>query len=364
MKRSSTSVCFFKLILALIYVSVAGCVGGEVKNEFFAGVVTKNGSTIGYHDSRRWKDHTPDIDLRSGVGSPDFYIIKSKYEFLKITIASMQTNDSKPRINQNRLLKELDTIYAFASLGDHIARERIDLLFETVIDAYPKDIPMAQYNLGLIYMNLRRYDEARQWLTLSAKQGFEFANDRLMEIPLSEGAYEKTELKPGPATDEVQREAERIRALIETLTYIPTTQELREGKLFNDQRDDAAVHLDALNREHVPALILLLNDENTLVRKYAAQALNNIGAEAYEAAAALIDLYERDQVQNVRVMAIKAAARVSRSYGRLAPLADVVVPTLIEALSEPDHNIRATAANGLGGCGFGRIRQRSAGSNF
>ena len=170
----------FSKYIALIFLFLLyACAGGKVYHDFYIG----NGKDIGYSSSQRWIDHSSDIDLKSGLESTDFYITEAQYEFLKAVYKGVTIEGKDSGEFRTPVSKELDSLFAKAALGNHIARERIDKTFNVILeDIYPKGNPIAQYNLGLYYIDIKDTEAAQKWLQLSSNQGFLPAIIKLMEM--------------------------------------------------------------------------------------------------------------------------------------------------------------------------------------
>lgn len=171
------------IYLPILFVLICfGCKGAKITNDFYAGVVNKKGPIIGYKHHLSHEDHTNDVDLKAGLDSPDFYITKAKYEFLRLGFSGVQSS-SNGSPSAKELLASLDSIYGEACLGNHIARERIDLMFNYFLnEVYPKDNPKAQYNIGIVYIELKQFDKAKMWLKKSHDNGFVWATLKLHEL--------------------------------------------------------------------------------------------------------------------------------------------------------------------------------------
>ncbi len=93
----------------------------------------------------------------------------------------------------------------------------------------------------------------------------------------------------------------------------------------------------------VPALVVVLGDDNWSVRSSAASALGRIGPAAEAAVPALSEALKDDDT-DVRSSAASA-------LGRIGPAAEAAVPALSEALKHDDSGVRRSAAFALGSSG-------------
>src|SRR5262249_47570326 len=102
----------------------------------------------------------------------------------------------------------------------------------------------------------------------------------------------------------------------------------------------AAEALGKMGREAVPSLVATLQDVRAFVRMYAAIALGQIGPEAEEAIPALIAAL-RDRDSSVRTRTVAA-------LGKTGPRAKDGMPALIAALKDRDPEVSRSAATALG----------------
>ena len=104
---------------------------------------------------------------------------KVQYEFLLNFFRGVSV-DGVGRAEE--LIRTLQGLYARARSGSTDAVSRIDILFNAILEKYPKDVPRAQYNLGVLYSDLRDYREAEKWLNLAAAGGVSEAIRELEQI--------------------------------------------------------------------------------------------------------------------------------------------------------------------------------------
>ncbi|MGI2904333.1 HEAT repeat domain-containing protein [Tolypothrix sp. VBCCA 56010] len=148
----------------------------------------------------------------------------------------------------------------------------------------------------------------------------------------------------------------RVRELAaQALGEVPTKAkqaipDLIEALLNNpklDVRKGAAEALAKieLHRDAVPDLRKALKDTSWQVRRSAAQALGNIGAEASSAVPDLISALKKDRNYTMRRSAAEA-------LGNIGMKASSAVPQLIAALKDQNFKVRGDAAEALGKMGI------------
>ncbi len=116
-------------------------------------------------------------------------------------------------------------------------------------------------------------------------------------------------------------------------------------KLFREEASTVSQALVQIRRPAVPALIRELKDQDG-DRTSAAGTLSSIGPEAREAVPVLIETLRRqdDRQWATRDNCVLALARI-------APESKAVVRALVDALKDPNENVRYTAAAWLGKLG-------------
>jgi len=136
-------------------------------------------------------------------------------------------------------------------------------------------------------------------------------------------------------------------ALLDGLAYLWGPQVLIQAMQDEntDVRKAAAEDLGAVGPEGgvIAALSQALEDEDSQVRQTVAEALLEIGPGAVEALPALARALE-DEYSLVREAAAEA-------LGGIGPQAVEIVPALIEALADSGYRVRAAAADALGKIG-------------
>lgn len=115
----------------------------------------------------------------------------------------------------------------------------------------------------------------------------------------------------------------------------------------------------ATARPAVAALIAALGDDDLETRRFAAQAMGEIGASGTRATSGLISAL-KDGHPHVRRDAVEALGQIRPNPKRITPAAvraleaedrELVVPALVEALQDTDREVRQNAINILGRIG-------------
>lgn len=108
-----------------------------------------------------------------------YFKTRTKYEFLLNYFRGVTTTDGR---GIDEAISNLKKLYSRAKMGDPQAASEIDVVLEKMLKIYPMDLPVAQYNLGILYTDLHDLERAAEWFDKAAKQGFMPAKTELEKI--------------------------------------------------------------------------------------------------------------------------------------------------------------------------------------
>lgn len=123
--------------------------------------------------------------------------------------------------------------------------------------------------------------------------------------------------------------------------------------VFRVEAADALASMRADAKVAVPALANALKDSDVVVRRHAARALENIGPDAKDALPAVIAAL-KDSDAGVRYSCLSALQKMyceTKTVVTMRCDVKTVVPVLIEALRDPNIQMRTSAAIALGNIG-------------
>ena len=135
--------------------------------------------------------------------------------------------------------------------------------------------------------------------------------------------------------------------LIKALNGAPPLRRFSVAMVLNDLNDAATV----------PAFIGLLNDEYSEVRAKAANSLQRFGPKAKAAVPALIRVAKDvkhssvKKAKSLQWVSMNVRVEAITALGKIAPEADIVFATLINAMQDDDSEVRSAAASTLGTMG-------------
>ena len=128
--------------------------------------------------------------------SEPHHVVTSKSEFIRAFLLGV-TNYTD--VQRSEMFGRIDMLRREALKGDGVATAQLNAILKEIIEVYPKERALGQYNLGLLYTDIGDETEAEKWFSKAAAQGFQQAAVKLEQLRSS-----KQVLDHSPDPDEVQ----------------------------------------------------------------------------------------------------------------------------------------------------------------
>ena len=142
--------------------------------------LTKNLSIVWVPFGRLTPDHALELTTEPNAAlGKHKALVELKTEFIR---AYVQSSPSIAAADRQVYLGTLAALRNRALGADAQASRDLDDLLESTVSVYPKNDPRAQYNLGYLYSELGRLEEAKLWLSRAAAQGLPEATSELARL--------------------------------------------------------------------------------------------------------------------------------------------------------------------------------------
>lgn len=131
--------------------------------------------TLGFAEMVPAEDVSQLLDAERWPTEPKEHI-DAKYWFVRTFLLGVKSPDSQ----RSQLLVE--DLHGRAVEGDRVAIARLNGILKEILAIYPKDDAAAQYNLGVLYGDTGKAEEATKWLEKAVAQGLDQAKVELTRL--------------------------------------------------------------------------------------------------------------------------------------------------------------------------------------